>query len=170
MKRPSLIVAGAAAVALAAAIPASAQVTMCDALALYGNATANGDCLSLSPTSQNLWVCGLQAAPNDVHLTFNASTPLHLTVRITAPACEGNTQINGTFPGHMTLASTKAICGVAVGPILTRLNAIPQLPSSGKTPGSVVRGAFIVALEHGRTDPSTAQGYIDLATKKYKCP
>lgn len=170
MKSFMWIAAGAAVAALAANTPASAQVSMCDALALYGNATANGTCLSLSPTSQNLWVCGLQNPPNDVHITFNASTPLHLTVRITAPACEGNVQINGTFPGHLTLASNNAICGVAVGPFLTALNNVPQQAPVGKSPGSVVRGAFVVALENGHTDPSTAQGYIDLATKKYKCP
>jgi len=170
MNRPALILAAAATVALVASAPAAAQVSMCDALALYGNATANGTCLSLSPTSQNLWVCGLQNAPNDVHITFNDKTALHLTVRITAPACEGKTQINGTFPGKLTLASKSAICAVAVGPFLTQLNAVPKQESSGKTPGSVVRGAFMVALANERTDAATAQGYIDLATKKYKCP
>src|SRR5262245_44667137 len=60
--------------------PAAAQVPVCQALTLYGNAANTGLCKSLSPGTQNLWVCGLTTGVTDIHTTFNAATALHLTV------------------------------------------------------------------------------------------
>ena len=82
MKRMSLYLALAATAALAAATSAAAQaVPTCSALSLYANAARTGLCRSLSPTTQNLWVCELSGANPDVHTTFNAANALHITVR-----------------------------------------------------------------------------------------
>jgi hypothetical protein len=56
--------------------PARAQpVNTCEAITLYGNAANQGLCKSLSPGTQNHWVCDLTAGNPDIHLTFNANTP-----------------------------------------------------------------------------------------------
>lgn len=67
-----------------------------DALLLYGNAVNSGLCKSLSPTTQNLWVCELTSSEPDIHLTFNASTNLPITVRSlagTPTQCEGRSDL-----------------------------------------------------------------------------
>ena len=65
---------------LLAADAGFAQVPTCEALTLYGNAANSGLCKTLSPATQNLWVCGMTTANPDVHTTFNAATALHVTV------------------------------------------------------------------------------------------
>ncbi|HWU52355.1 MAG TPA: hypothetical protein VN153_06010, partial [Tahibacter sp.] len=87
-----------AALALLLAAPlCHAQVPVCDALTLYGNAVNSGLCRSLSPTTQNLWVCELSGVNPDVHTTFNAATALHVTVRtdVNPPSCQGNSTLAG---------------------------------------------------------------------------
>ena len=107
MKRMSLYLALAATAALAAATSAEAQaVPTCSALSLYANAARTGLCRSLSPTTQNLWVCELSAANPDVHTTFNAANALHITVR-QAPqpgGCQGNANFTGNYPGALAFA------------------------------------------------------------------
>jgi hypothetical protein len=164
MKRHSLAVAALAALSLTAATQAEA-VTTCHSLQLYAGGispsipparTLPSLCKSLSPTTQNLWVCELASNP-DVHLTFNATNNLHITVRKLSPACEGNAQFGGTFPGRLTLSSTAAICGVNVASYLDRLNQVPQVP---------IVAAMNNAVTLGRISQSTAQSYIDTAKKQ----
>ncbi len=146
---------------LALATPAMAQVPTCEALSLYGNAYNEKLCKSLSPTTQNLWVCGLTDGMTDVHSTFNAVNPLHITVRINpgAPTCQGNSTLAGNWPGALTIAvgQPAAICGVNVQSRVDRLNAVNQLPAGGST---LCRAPFLAALAHG-ADPALMQSYLN---------
>lgn len=159
MKMPSLAIAGAAVAALTLASAAQAVPT-CESLSLYANAANTGLCRSLSPTTQNLWVCELSDNP-DIHLTFNAGNNLHITVRKLNPACEGNSQFNGNFPGALTLAAPAAICGVNIQNYLARLNAVPQMPAAhGQTR---VQTAALAAVAARRLTIQVAQTYINTA-------
>ncbi|UUX49131.1 hypothetical protein NUH88_17215 [Nisaea acidiphila] len=144
----------------ASPLPALA-VTDCEALTLYGNAMNQRLCRTLSPTTQNLWVCGLTTGATDVHITFNRNTPLHLTVRVNPgnPTCQGNTPIGGAFPGAMTMPGAPAqICGVNTQNWLNRLNAVAQMPAGAHT---LCRAPFIAMIGSGRMTPGDAQTYLN---------
>ncbi len=164
MKMLSLI--AAVATGSLATAQAVAVVPTCQALSLYANAANTGLCKSLSPTTQNLWVCELAQSP-DVHLTFNAGTNLHITVRKLSPACEGAAQFNGVFPGGLTLAQPHSICGVNVANYVPRLNAVAQLPAAPNQP--LVKTAILAAKNKGRVTDAVAQTYIATATAQH-CP
>jgi hypothetical protein len=164
MKMLSLI--AAAAVTALTTAQAGAAVSTCQALSLYANAANTGLCKSVSPTTQNLWVCELAQSP-DVHLTFNAGTNLHVTVRKLSPACEGLAQFNGAFPGGLTLAQPHTICGVNVADYVPRLNAVPQLAAAPNQ--TLVKTAILAAKNRGRVTDAVAQTYIATATHQ-GCP
>lgn len=146
---------------LAYASSAAAQVPTCEALSLYGNAFNQGLCKSLSPTTQNLWVCGLTDGATDVHTTFNAANPLHITVRINpgAPTCQGNSTLTGNWPGALAIAAGQPalICGVNVQTRVDRLNAVNQLPAGAST---LCRAGFLAALAGG-ADAALMQTYLN---------
>lgn len=154
---------------LAIAAPAShawAQaVPVCDGLTLYANAAASRLCKSVGPTTQNLWVCELAQGP-DIHLTFNASTALHITVR--TQKCEGYATLTGTFHGAAPLALAAGqpgmVCGVNVAGYMPRLNAVPRL-----TPQPYVTTAMNAAQASRRVTPAVATTYIQTATQR-GCP
>lgn len=146
---------------LAYGSPAGAQVPTCEALSLYGNAYNEKLCKSLSPTTQNLWVCGLTDGTTDVHTTFNAVNPLHITVRMNpgTPTCQGNSILAGNWPGALTIAAGQPamICNVNVQTRVDRLNAVNQLPAGAS---SLCRAGFIAALANG-ADPALMQTYLN---------
>jgi len=167
------------ALAFVDASPAAA-VPVCEALRLYASATESGLCKSLSPAGQNLQVCELSGTNPDIHTTFNAQTPLHITVRVPEPvgvrqaaarrpapgghgaaaagkACEGNATFNGNWPGRLGLQQNAAICGVNVQSYLARLNAVPDA-------GAPIE-AFTALQTRGRLSAATANGYISLSRK-----
>ena len=161
----------AAAATLTAAFPARAQgpVPVCDGLSLYANGALTGLCKSLSPTTQNLWVCGLTDEVTDVHTTFNLATAMHVTVRINpgAPTCQGNSTLTGTYPsvvGNMlrrAAGQPQMVCGVDVDRYIQRLIAVPQLPAA---PGqNRVQTAILNAQAAGRVTAPVAQTYINMA-------
>ncbi|WP_298691605.1 hypothetical protein [uncultured Sphingomonas sp.] len=171
MKRMSLYLALAATAALAAATSAEAQaVPTCSALSLYANAARTGLCRSLSPTTQNLWVCELSGANPDVHITFNAGNALHITVR-QAPqpgGCDQHTNFTGNYPGGLALAGGGApICNVNIRNYRDRLNAVQQLQAvHGQT---LVQAAALAAVAASRLTPAVAQTYINTAANQH-CP
>ena len=139
-------------------------VTTCQALTLYGNAAVTGLCKTLSPGTQNLWVCGLTDANPDVHSTFNRTTPLHITVRTTG-VCEGASVLAGAWPNALTLgvAQPVNICNVNVQNYVARFNAVPQ------TYGC--QASFVQAQALGRITPAIATSYIDLCNDPaLNCP
>jgi len=140
---------------LLAAAPTFA-VTTCQALTLYGNSKVTGLCKTLSPGTQNLWVCGLTDANPDVHSTFNRATVLHLTVRTAGAACQGNAYLAGPWPGGVTLAvgQPAVVCGVNMQAYVVRFNAVPQ------TFGC--QASFTEAQRLGRITPTIATSYINL--------
>lgn len=146
---------------LALVTPAAAQVPTCEALSLYGNAYNQKLCKSLSPTTQNLWVCGLTDGMTDVHTTFNAVNPLHITVRINpgAPTCQGNSTLTGNWPGALAIAAGQPamICNVNVQTRVDRLNAVNQLPAGAST---LCRAGFLAALANG-ADAALMQTYLN---------
>ncbi len=106
MKRMSLYLALAATAALAAATSAEAQaVPTCSALSLYANAARTGLCRSLSPTTQNLWVCELSGANPDVHITFNAGNAL------TSPSARRRSRAGASTKFHRQLSGRACSCG-----------------------------------------------------------
>jgi len=157
MKMRSLAIASAAVAALAIATGVQAVPT-CEALSLCANAAESGLCRSLSPTTQNHWVCGLADGP-DIHTTFNAATHLHITVRqCPGPSCQGHANINGTFPANMTLTANAPICRVSAQNYLARLNAVNEMAAAaGQTH---VQTAILAAV---------AQTYISTAAHHH-CP
>jgi hypothetical protein len=166
MSRPChrfrFLVAGALlALAAAFATPAAAQVPTCEALTLYGNAFNEHLCRSLSPTTQNLWVCDLSGGAPDVHTTFNAGNPLHLTVRNnpSPPGCQGNSTLGGNWPGALVIAPGQPamVCGVSVQNYVNRLNAVVQVPAGAHT---LCTAPFIDAIARG-ADPALMQTYIN---------
>jgi hypothetical protein len=163
--------AAAAVAALLVSSPALAQgpVPICDALSLYANGARTGLCKSLSPTTQNLWVCGLTGEVTDVHTTFNAATALHVTVRVNpgAPTCQGNSTLTGVYPAmpgnllRRVAGQPAIVCGVSIDNYLLRLNAVPQLPAA---PGqNRVQTAMLNALAAGRVTAGDAQTYMNTA-------
>lgn len=139
-----------------------AQVATCQGLTLYGNAALSGLCRSLS--TGNHWVCELSDNP-DIHLTFNAATPLHITVR--TPACEGNAQLAGAWPANLALAPGQPamICNVNVQNYVARLNAQPQTaaPPTCQTSFANAQGAQ-------RIDAATSTFYINRCNNPPPCP
>jgi hypothetical protein len=154
-----------AALWMTAASTAFAQVNTCNSLTLYGAAAASGLCKSLSPTSQTHWVCELAAGNPDIHLTFNAATALHLTVRIpgtSGPTCEGNSYLAGTFPGKFSIQAGQpaTICNVKVQDWVTRLNAVAPIPPQG----AQCKAGFQEAERLGRITASVSNGYQQKCT------
>jgi hypothetical protein len=145
-------------------------VPVCDALTMYGNAANSGLCQGLSPGTQNLKVCNLAATP-DIHTTFNAGTPLHVTVRVNPgnPTCQGNAQLTGVWPGGLAIlgGQPNAICGVGIQNWVNRLNAVNQVnPGPGQT---FCRAAFIAAGNSGRLSPQEVTQYNNLCAQHH-CP
>ncbi len=150
----------------AIARPADAQVPVCEALTLYGNAANSGLCHSLSPANQNLWVCELTQGNPDIHLTFNAVAALHITVRQyqMPPVCQGNSNLAGNWHQGLTnLAIANGqqgvICGTNVINYMARLNNVPMAPHGNNA--SACTAGFIAALAVNRLTPQVAQTYID---------
>lgn len=144
-KRPMSVVA--VAVVMLLSVGVARAMNVCQALTLYGNATVTGLCKSIS--MNNLWVCELTAAQPDVHLTFNAQTVLHLTVRTQQKACDQNTNILGNFPGAMNaLPAHQVLCGVNVDNYIARLNAVPQLAVGTNNQATLCRTAIQQALNN----------------------
>lgn len=138
-------------------------VTTCQALTLYGNAAVTGLCRTLSPGTQNLWVCGLTDANPDVHSTFNRTTPLHITVRTTV--CEGASILAGSWPDALAIGvnQPEAICNVNVQNYVARFNAVPQTYGCQES--------FVQAEQLGRITPATATSYITLCNDPVlNCP
>ncbi|TAX71824.1 hypothetical protein ELI03_08775 [Rhizobium leguminosarum] len=143
---------------------ASARVSTRQALTLYGNAALSGLCTHLSTT--RLWVCELSDSP-DIHLTFNADTPLHITVRtqlditVRTPSCEGNSVFDGEWPGKLEIApgQPNTVCNVKIydkkdgGGYLDRLNARPETIWD-------CEDSFEHASRINRLDARTANFYI----------
>jgi hypothetical protein len=145
-------------------------VSVCGALTLYGNAVDQGVCLNLSPATQNHWVCELVTTP-DIHLTFNKTTDLHVTVRDsrTTPPCDENSYLTGAFPAQLKIdaGQKKTLCTVPIQPIVDQLNTIPELQPSRSQSKCVE--PFAKAVEDLRLSPSLAQTYIDRC-KEMSCP
>jgi hypothetical protein len=167
-----LVILGTAGAIMATAT-AYAQLNTCEALTLYGNAAGQRLCKSLSPTTQNLWVCELASGQPDIHTTFNAATPLHLTVRNNPapPGCEGNVQLNGVWPAGIVAANQNPICGVNVVNYVARLNAVQRMQGGGGQ--SACRQAFITAGASGRISQPVMQSYLnacDVGNAGAACP
>lgn len=162
----------AACLLLAGAGPAAAQaVPACSALTMYGNAANTGLCKTLSPTTQNLWVCGLTTTDPDVHTTFNLATALHVTVRTPpgVPTCQGNSTLTGAWPNNLAIAAGQpaAVCNVGIQNYVNRLNAVPQMPAqAGQTACTT---PFIAAMNAGRISQAVGQTYINTCNAQ-GCP
>ncbi|QND33877.1 hypothetical protein HB772_17730 [Sinorhizobium meliloti] len=133
-----------------------ADVATHQALSLYGNAALTGLCRHLGINRQ--WVCELSDSP-DIHLTFNAGTALHITVR--TPSCEGNSVFDGEWPGNLKIAPGQpdTVCNVKIydekegGDYVDRLNALPEIFSE-------CRDSFQEAFFMNRLNARTANFYI----------
>ncbi|MET0403501.1 MAG: hypothetical protein ABW123_13905 [Cystobacter sp.] len=150
---------------------AMAQVPVCSALTLYGNAVNSGLCKSLS--TNNLWVCDLTGSQPDVHSTFNATTALHITVRTANNACEGNATLGGNWLGGPNAGLTIAkgqptkICGVDVQNYVKRFNDQKRMAAiQGST---LCKTAFQTAQNNGKISPTVANFYLGLCTNS-SCP
>jgi hypothetical protein len=169
MKSRHAIGAAAVMAALFAGAPAHAQVAICDALSLYANGARTGLCKDLSPTTQNLWVCELTTANPDIHLTFNANTALHITVRTPrgAPTCQGNSTLAGSFPSVQNNPLARAaqqpqiVCSVDVDNYISRLIAVPELAAAHNQ--NRVQTAILNALAAGKVNQATANSYMATA-------
>ncbi|MET4177870.1 hypothetical protein ABIB99_009009 [Bradyrhizobium sp. LA6.1] len=156
-----LILAGAA--ALAFTTSASAVAPICDALTLYGSAANSGLCKSLGMS--NHWVCELAQGSPDIHLTFNETTKLHITVR--NPNCEGKSDLTGAWnaEGHtLKLANGQPsmICKVNVQNYVYRLNAQPGMEGAGRR---ACVAAFNTAASNGRISFDAQSFFINLCKK-----
>lgn len=92
---------------------AQVPVTPCNALTMYGWGITDDTCRSLSPATQNLWVCEISTGNPEIHTTFNATVALHLIVR-GGTICEGNVNLRGTFPDMLALIAPPVpptVCG-----------------------------------------------------------
>lgn len=170
MRRRSRLTAALVAIsALLAAGAARAQVPVCEALTMYGNAVNTGVCQSLSPATQTHWVCGLAGPDPDIHTTFNATTPLHITVRVPQPACEGNSTLGGNWPGHLVIAQgqPRTICNNGLQAWVTQLNGVPGVARIGQQ--SFCVSAFLTAIDNGTISYADAQTYIDQCRRR-ACP
>lgn len=148
----------------------AAGVSTCDALTLYGNAANQGLCKSLSPGSQNLWVCNLTDGSPDIHSTFNNITALHITVREypLSSGCEGYSTLSGSWPGQLTVLKGQShmICGVNIQGYIDRFNAVKRIDAMQNQ--SYCRTAFMKAQENLRLDPSITTQYLALCNL-YDC-
>lgn len=155
---------------LLAAAPCLAQVPVCDALTMYGNAANSGLCRTLSPTNQNLWVCGLTDNDPDVHTTFNVATALHVTVRTPpgVPTCQGNSILAGNWPGALAIAGGQPamVCNVGIQNWVNRLNAVPQVPPGATT---ACRAGFLAANAAGRISVQVMNSYL-MTCNAQNCP
>jgi hypothetical protein len=125
----------------------------CNRVLMYGNAATSGLCRSLSPATQNLWVCELASGP-DIHTTFNNSTALHVTVR--GSGCEGNSYLAGNWNNlARQQGQPQTVCGVNIDNYVNRLNAVPLAHNT-------VTSAFTAAQAAGRITPAVATSYINL--------
>jgi hypothetical protein len=112
----------------------------------------------------NLWVREL-TANLDIHTTFSAINPLHVTARVNpwAPTCQGNTTLGGTWPNPPAAAALviaagqpAAVCNVNVQTShLPRLNAVAHQPVNG----TFCRAGFLAAQAAGRLTPAVAGAY-----------
>jgi len=155
---------------LVAAAAANAQVPVCNALTLYGNAANSGLCAQLSPTTQNLWVCAMTTGVTDVHTTFNLATPFHITVRIhpAPPNCEGNSYLTGNWPALAIQAGQpNMVCGVNIQNYVARLNAVPPTPPVGAQTNCTA--GFLAAGAAGRISMPTMQTYLNTCAAQ-ACP
>lgn len=145
---------------MAVSVPAQAKdVPTCNALNLYGAAATSGLCRSLSSGTQNLWVCALTDANPDVHTTFNATTPFHITVR--TPTCDKNSTLQGEWP-KLSLAPKQesVICNVNVQNYIDRLNAVPPVTPTGTQ--TKCQAGFMAALNAGKISQAIADSYLKL--------
>lgn len=143
----------------ASAQTASPRVNVCQALTLYGNAAREGLCKNLS-TGTN-WVCELAKENNlDIHTTFNATTPFHITVR-PCPAGE-RSDLTGTWPNSLIIAQNQPItlCGVSIQTYVDKLNKVTQV-NSAPAPETLCTTAFKKAVEAGKIDGTVANFYKD---------
>ncbi len=150
--------------AIIAATPALAQsVPVCSGLTLYANAANEGLCKSLTPTTQNHWVCQLAYGP-DIHLTFNNATARHITVR--THSCEGQAYLTGTFPRSLALrpGTPQTLCRVDVANYVSRLNAVDRLP-----PAPFVVTAINAAVGGNRLTVGVGHTYLSTA-RHAVCP
>jgi hypothetical protein len=159
-----------AALLAAALIPLSttasiAQVATCNALTMYGWGSTSGTFSSLSPFGQNLKVAEISTGNPEIHLTFNAATNLHVTVR-SGTTCEGNTDLGGAFPGALTNPvppGRATICNVTITTYLQRLNGIPQGAPVG------ARSACESGFLRSRLSQAQITGYVGLCVAAH-CP
>jgi hypothetical protein len=164
--RVACIMLGAVAL-LAGGVPmAVAQVPICQALTLYGNAVKTGLCQGLSTGTQNLWVCELTSGAPDVHSTFNSTTPFHVTVR--TQSCDAASVITGTWPNSLRIAAQQptTVCNVGIQNYVTRFNNVPQVPAG---PATRCRAAFTAAAVAGKITQSVEASYLHLCSVN-NCP
>lgn len=153
-----------------------AVVNVCHGLTLYGNAAAAGVCQTLSPGTQNLWVCELTGSDPDVHTTFSATTALHVTVRTPPgnPTCEGNSTLDGVWPNppaahalRIAAGQPATVCKVGIQNWVARLNAVQSTaPGAG---GTFCRAGFLAAQVSGRLSPAVVTSYVNLCNYHH-CP
>jgi hypothetical protein len=162
-----------AGVAIVSAIPsaARAQVNVCQALTLYGNAVNTGLCKALSPGTQNLWVCDLAVGNPDVHSTFNATTALHITVRTTPPCANSNPDnsiLAGAWPANLAIGAQQrtTICNVSIQNYVDRFNDVQRMAAG---PATLCRRPFFVAQQAGKISHNLAQSYLNLCAL-HNCP
>lgn len=167
MKMPHLAAAILAIAALLSAFPAQAFVNTGEALTLYGNAAELGTvCINETPSTpskvhsstQNQWVCQLAADP-DIHLTFNATTNLHLTVYNATTGCRQLSYLDGTWPRGLTFMAGEplSLCGVPIATYPAMLNAITS--SNGTVLGC--KASFVAAREKLHISATTENRYIE---------
>jgi hypothetical protein len=118
--------------ACCASVMQSQNMSCKNNLTMYGWGLANGTFSSAStPNNQNLWVAEISTGNPEIHVTFNKTTAMHLTVRA-GTSCDGYVNVGGTFPGQMVflapLPPNGKICGVTVASYLARLNGINSVP------------------------------------------
>jgi hypothetical protein len=142
-------------------------VTTCNALTMYGWGVTDGTFKHISPTTQTHWVGEISLGNPEIHVTFSAGTPLHLTVRA-GTTCMGNVNLHGTFPGAIIAPGAPAqICGVTIATYLARLNAIAQGPTPG---GQTACRAGFLAAPANRLSPATQATYLNTCNAPPACP
>jgi hypothetical protein len=144
-------------------------VPVCDALTLYGNAANSGLCQSLSTSAH--WVCELANSP-DIHSTFNAMTPLHITVNTQGPIpCNGLSTLTGTWNAAgqalaIAAGQPNLVCNVSIQNYVDRFNAQPRLPAGATT---ACLTAFNAALGNLRISP-VVHGFYAALCGANACP
>jgi hypothetical protein len=145
------------------------QVNICQALTLYGNAATTGLCLNLSTNAH--WVCELAAGNPDIHTTFNAGTPFHVTAVTSQPtACNQSSDLAGVWPGGLRIQDDQPnmICNVNVQNYVNRLNAVPQIAPGGANGNTHCMASFLAAQNAGRIPPAVGGFYLALC-RAYDC-